>query len=164
MMMSTTFTTVARLAARQSCLRVKTAPICSQQRTFINGFFGLGDPDNKIPTDKERRLRKPEMPKDMPESLRKDMEELGMEGVHDLDEAEEHDVDGFQEAGLVPPEDAGTFQNPILIPSRLEERQVGYTDPVSHAVFWFNIQNDGNLYFIKDLGLFFKVLPVADIE
>ena len=102
-------------------------------------LFLSGNPDNKIPTDKERRLRKPKMPKDMLECLKRDMEELGMEGVHDLDETKEHNTGGFQEAGLVPPKDPGTFQNHILIPSRLEERWVGYTDPFNHAVFWFNI-------------------------
>lgn len=128
------------------------------------GFDDLfGKPDNLIPTDRDRRFKKPKMPDDVPEALKKDLEALGLDAPEDLDEVEEAQA-GFQEAGLTPPENAGTFANPILIPSRLHERVVGYTDPLTHAVFWFNIQDDGNHYYIKDLGLFFKMLKITDEE
>lgn len=123
----------------------------------------FGKPDNLIPTDRERRFKKPKMPDDVPEALKKDLDALGLDAPEDLDEMEEEQA-GFQESGLTPPENAGTYANPILIPSRLHERVVGYTDPVTHAVFWFNIQDDGNVYFIKDLGLFFKMFKITDGE
>ena len=122
---------------------------------------GIGKPDNLIPTDRDRRFKKPKMPDDIPEALKKDLDSLGLDSPEDLDELEEEQA-GFQESGFVPPESAGTFENPILIPSREHERQVGYTDPTTHAVFWFNIYDDDNVYFIKDLGLFFKMLKVTD--
>lgn len=90
------------------------------------------------------------------------MEELGLTGIHDLDEMEEKNMDGYNELGLVPPEGAGSFGSPILIPSRMDSRVVGYEDPTTHAVYWFTIHNDENSYYIKDLGLFFKMLHIPD--
>merc|ERR1712232_204466 len=55
---------------------------------------------------------------------KKDMKDLGLEGVEDLDELEEKNMEGFNDAGLVPPDNAGTFQKPILIPSRKQNRVV----------------------------------------
>ena len=133
----------------------------AQVRTFAGLEDFIGKPDNLIPTDRERRFKKPKMPDDVPEALKKDLEALGLDAPEDLDEMEEAQA-GFQESGLVPPENAGTFASPILIPSRLHERVVGYTDPTTHALFWFNIQDDGNLYYIKDLGLFFKMHKIND--
>jgi hypothetical protein len=82
--------------------------------------------------------------------------------VEELDELEEKNMEGYNNLGLVPPEGAGTFASPILIPSRLDSRVVGYNDPTTHAVFWFTIHNDDNTYYIKDLGLFFKMLHIPD--
>ena len=73
-------------------------------------------------------------------------------------------MDGYNELGLVPPEGAGSFSSPILIPSRMDSRVVGYEDPTTHAVYWFTIHNDDNTYYIKDLGLFFKMLHIPDEE
>lgn len=121
----------------------------------------LGEPDNLIATDRERRTKKVHVPEFAPE-LKKDFEELGLEGIEDLDELEEKNMEGYNDLGLVPPEGSGTYSSPILIPSRLNERAVGYCDPETHAMYWFNIHNDGNSYYIKDLGLFFKMLPIPD--
>ena len=92
------------------------------------------------------------------------LDELGLDDIHDLDELEEKHMEGYNDMGLVPPEGAGTFSSPILIPSRMDSRQVGYVDPETHAMFWFTIQNDENAYYIKDLGLFFKMLHIPDEE
>jgi len=130
--------------------------------------FGLerimGEPDNLIATDRERRVNKGHIPDYIPEDVRKDLDELGLDGVEGLDEMEEKNMDGYNELGLVPPEGAGSFASPILIPSRMDARAVGYEDPTTHAMFWFNIQNDNNTYYIKDLGLFFKMLHIPDEE
>ena len=135
-------------------------------RTMANLPFGLdkilGEPDNLIPTDADRRTKKGYIPEFAPDDLKKEMEELGIDGVEELDELEEKNMEGYNNLGLVPPEGAGTFTSPILIPSRLDSRCVGYSDPTTHAMFWFNIQNDGNTYYIKDLGLFFKMLHIPD--
>jgi len=130
--------------------------------------FGLekimGEPDNLIATDRERRSKKGYIPDFVPEEVKKDLDELGLDGIDDLDEMEEKNMDGYNELGLVPPEGAGSFSSPILIPSRMDTRAVGYEDPTTHAMFWFNIQNDNNTYYIKDLGLFFKMLHIPDEE
>ena len=123
----------------------------------------LGEPDNLIPTDRERKTRKVHVPEFAPE-LKKDFDELGIDGIEDLDELEEKHMEGYNDLGLVPPEGSGTFQSPILIPSRMASRCVGYCDPETHAMYWFNIHNDNNTYYIKDLGLFFKMLPIPDDE
>ena len=75
---------------------------------------------------------------------------------------EEKNIEVYNELGLVPPEGAGSFKSPIHIPSRLDSRVVGYEDPSTHAMFWFTIQNDENTYYVKDLGLFFRMLHIPD--
>lgn len=136
-----------------------------QKRTFIqlpdSVKKALGDPDNLIPDGKDRK--KPgTVPDYAPEGLKKDLKELGLDGIEDLDALEEKNIQFFNDTGMVPPDGSGTFDKPILIPSRKPNRVCGYIDPVTHATFWFTIQNDGNVYYIQDLGLFFKVLPIPD--
>ena len=128
----------------------------------LGKILGLGASDNLIATDRDRKLTKGNIPDFVPADLKKEMDELGVDNIEDLDELEEANVDGYNDLGLVPPEGTGTFASPILIPSRRATRQVGYVDPVSHAVFWFTIHNDDNTYYIKDLGLFFKMLHIPD--
>lgn len=130
----------------------------------LGKMLGLSDSDNLIATDRDRKLKKGNIPDFIPADLKKEMDELGVDNIEDLDELEEANVDGYNDLGLVPPEGTGTFSSPILIPSRRASRQVGYVDPVSHAVFWFTIHNDDNTYYIKDLGLFFKMLHIPDEE
>ena len=100
------------------------------------------------------------MPDFVPEDVKKDLKELGIDGIEELDELEARNVEGYNDLGLVPPEGTGTFASPILIPSRRASRVVGYQDPESHSMFWFTIHNDNNTYYIKDLGLFFKMLHI----
>mmetsp|Transcript_32003 Transcript_32003/g.46637 ORF Transcript_32003/g.46637 Transcript_32003/m.46637 type:complete len:172 (+) Transcript_32003:68-583(+) len=122
----------------------------------------LGEPDNLIPTSRERKTTESHIPDYVPDDVKKDLEELGLDGIEDLDELEEKNMEGYNELGLVPPEGTGTFASPILIPSRKHDRVVGYCDPTTHAMYWFTIHNDENTYYIKDLGLFFKMLPIPD--
>lgn len=130
----------------------------------LGKVFGLSDSDNLIATDRDRRLKKGNFPDFVPADVKKDLDELGVDNIQDLDELEDSNVDGFNDLGLVPPEGTGTFASPILIPSRRSARQVGYVDPMSHATFWFTIHNDDSKYYIKDLGLFFKMLHIPDEE
>jgi hypothetical protein len=130
----------------------------------LGKLFGLTGTDNLIATDRDRKLKLGDFPDFVPADLKKEMDELGVDNMDDLDELEEANVDGYNDLGLVPPEGTGTFASPILVPSRRAMRQVGYVDPVSHAVFWFNIHNDNSTYYIKDLGLFFKMLHIPDEE
>eukprot|EP00578_Thalassiosira_sp_NH16_P016124 CAMPEP_0181121328 /NCGR_PEP_ID=MMETSP1071-20121207/24678_1 /TAXON_ID=35127 /ORGANISM="Thalassiosira sp., Strain NH16" /LENGTH=141 /DNA_ID=CAMNT_0023206137 /DNA_START=160 /DNA_END=585 /DNA_ORIENTATION=+ len=131
--------------------------------------FGLDkvlgtESDNLIPTDRMRKSKPGYIPEFAPDDLKKEMEELGIDGVEELDELEEKNMEGYNNLGLVPPEGAGSFSSPILIPSRMDSRVVGYNDPTTHALFWFTLHNDDNAYYIKDLGLFFKMLHIPDEE
>lgn len=130
----------------------------------LGKMFGLGESDNLIATDRDRKLKKGDIPDFIPADLKKEMDEIGVDNIRDLDELEEANIDGYNDLGLVPPEGTGTFASPILVPSRRATRQVGYVDPESHALFWFTIHNDNNTYYIKDLGLFFKMLHIPDEE
>ena len=130
----------------------------------LGKFFGLGGTDNLIATDRDRKIKKNNIPDFVPQDLKKEMDELGIDNMEDLDELEDANTEGYNDLGLVPPEGTGTFSSPILIPSRRATRQVGYVDPVTHSMFWFTIHNDDNTYFIKDLGLFFKMLHIPDEE
>jgi hypothetical protein len=130
----------------------------------LDKIFGVGAPDNLIATDRERRTKKGTMPDFLTDEVKKDMDELGLDSIEDLDELEERNVDGYNDLGLVPPEGTGTFASPILIPSRRSSRVVGYMEPESHAVMWFTIHNDNNTYYIPHVGLFFKMLHIPDEE
>lgn len=130
----------------------------------LGKVFGISEPDNLIATDRDRRLKKGNIPDFVPADVKKDLDDLGLDNIEDLDELEESNTPGYNDLGLVPPEGTGTFSSPILIPSRRASRQVGYVDPESHATFWFTIHNDNNTYYIKDLGLFFKMLHIHDEE
>jgi len=165
MLASTARRAVVTACRRRAAVAI-TRPTAVQSRTMANLPFGLdkilGEPDKLIPTDRERKSKKGYIPEFAPDDLKQEMEELGIDGVEDLDELEEKNMEGYNNLGLVPPEGAGSFASPILIPSRLDTRVVGYNDPTTHAVFWFTIHNDENTYYIKDLGLFFKMLHIPD--
>ncbi|CAJ1946404.1 unnamed protein product [Cylindrotheca closterium] len=167
-MLSNAARSVSRIASR----RVNKAPLA------IRGFaekkddegkgtipFGIGkylgeESDFLVPTDKDRDTKPKHIPDFVPDDLKKEMEELGLTGIEDLDELEQRNTEGYNDLGLVPPEGTGTFASPILIPSRKASRVVGYQDPESHSMFWFSIHADDSTYYIKDLGLFFKMLSV----
>jgi hypothetical protein len=130
----------------------------------LGKVFDLGDPDNLIATDRDRKIKKGNIPDFLPDDLKKDLDSLEIDNIEELDELETKTLDGYNDLGLVPPAGTGTYASPILIPSRRSTRAVGYVDPESHATFWFNIHNDDNTYYIKDLGLFFKMLHIPDEE
>jgi hypothetical protein len=109
-----------------------------------------------------RKTKTDDVPDFVTEDVKKDLKELGLESLEELDDLEEKNMEGYNDLGLVPPEGTGTYASPILIPSRYDCRAVGYQDPATHALYWFNIHNDDNTYYIKDLGLFFKMLHIPD--
>ena len=57
---------------------------------------------------------------------------------------------------IVPPNAAGTKENPIIVPSQEHSRPVGFEDPVTGQLQWFNL-HDGPLHYIPDIGLYFKL-------
>lgn len=159
---------------RVACRRLQAPPLAATAtREFSDKKtdegttipFGIGKwlgekSDHLIPTDKQHDTRPKHMPDFLPDDIKKEMKEMGLDGIEDLDELEQRNIDGYNDLGLVPPEGTGTFSSPILIPSRRTSRVVGYQDPESHAMFWFTIHDDNSSYYIKDLGLFFKMLPI----
>jgi hypothetical protein len=46
--------------------------------------------------------------------------------------------------------------SPLQVPSAYEERQIGYEDPNTHQMVWFNLAR-GSLHYIPDIGLYFKM-------
>jgi hypothetical protein len=122
----------------------------------------LGEPDNLIPTNRDRKTKKGTIPDYATPEIKKGLNELGLDGIEDLDELEEKNLNGFSDVGLIPPEKTGTYKSPILIPSVMNSRVVGYQDPITHSMNWFTIHNDNNTYYIKDLGLFFKMAHIKD--
>jgi len=71
-------------------------------------------------------------------------------------DAEEAGSVGFNREPIIPPDDAGTRENPILVPSGAHSRVVGYEDPFTHQLVWFEL-NHGKLHFLPDVGLYFKL-------
>jgi hypothetical protein len=165
-MLASTLRKAVITAGRRQLAPALTTPPASQTRWINlpkNMTDALGEPDNLIPTSKDRQVTKGSID-GVSDALKKDMAELGIDGIDDLDELEEKNMASYNESGLVPPDDAGTFEKPILIPSRLDKRVVGYVDPTTHAVFWFTIRNDDAAYYLQDLGLFFKMMYIDDPE
>lgn len=62
---------------------------------------------------------------------------------------------------IVPPDDQGTKENPILVPSAEHERAVGYEDPDSGQLVWFNL-GKGPVHYVPDIDLYFKMFVVGD--
>lgn len=127
----------------------------------LDKLLKMTDTDDLVATDRDHKVRKNDIPDYVPEDLKKEMADLEIDNKDDLDEMEEENMDDL---GLVPPEGSGTFASPILIPSRRQTRQVGFVDPETHDMMWFTIYNDENTYYIKQLGLFFKMLHIEDEE
>ncbi|CAE7847645.1 unnamed protein product, partial [Symbiodinium microadriaticum] len=67
----------------------------------------------------------------------------------------------FNEQPVIPDGDAGTFDNPIMVPSQHEFRFVGYEDPNCHQVRWFELQY-GHLHYLPDIGLYFMLQYTPD--
>ena len=148
------------IASTSRCLE---GPLDKKEMPFgLGKIFGVAEPDNLIATDRERKVKPANIPDFLPDDVKKDLDALGVDTIEELDELEEANIDGYNDLGLVPPEGTGTYASPILVPSRRQSRQVGYVDPKSHATFWFTIHNDDSTYYIKDLGLFFKMLHIPD--
>ncbi len=149
--------------ARRTTTRSFASSSDSDKLPFgLSKVVGSMEPDNLIPTDLDRKSQPGHIPDFATPEIKKDLDELGLTSIEDLDEMEEKNMEGYNELGLVPPEGAGSFKSPILIPSRMDSRVVGYEDPATHAMFWFTIHNDENTYYIKDLGLFFRMLHIPE--
>eukprot|EP00604_Paraphysomonas_vestita_P000918 CAMPEP_0174820286 /NCGR_PEP_ID=MMETSP1107-20130205/4002_1 /TAXON_ID=36770 /ORGANISM="Paraphysomonas vestita, Strain GFlagA" /LENGTH=94 /DNA_ID=CAMNT_0016035297 /DNA_START=216 /DNA_END=500 /DNA_ORIENTATION=+ len=71
-------------------------------------------------------------------------------------EAEKEGKVAFNEQSIVPEGDQGTFDNPILVPSQYDFRFVGFEDPASHQVQWFELQQ-GHPHYVPDIGLYFQL-------
>ena len=91
-----------------------------------------------IPTDKEQQWGR-----------RK--EEIDAEAAGDV---------GFNNEPIVPASDAGTKENPIVVPSGMGERTVGFEDPVTHQLVWFNL-GPNKVHYVPDIGLYFKLKAVG---
>lgn len=76
---------------------------------------------------------------------------------------QEIEYDGvlFPRDSIVPPDDSGTLENPILVPSGEQVRTVGFEDPQTHAILWFNLEA-GHPHFIPNLGLYFKLWEIKN--
>mmetsp|Transcript_8458 Transcript_8458/g.15937 ORF Transcript_8458/g.15937 Transcript_8458/m.15937 type:complete len:113 (-) Transcript_8458:368-706(-) len=68
----------------------------------------------------------------------------------------------FQETSLIPHGDAGTFASPIQVPSQHESRFVGYEDPDSHQIRWFELAT-GHPHYVPDIGLYFQLQYVEPV-
>lgn len=71
-------------------------------------------------------------------------------------EAELRGETRFNRDPIVPPADAGTETNPILVPSSEEMRAVGFEDPETHQLVWFRLYKN-KLTFVPSISLFFKM-------
>ena len=64
---------------------------------------------------------------------------------------------------ITPEADAGTRENPIIVPSHYAVRTVGFEDPHSTQMWWFNLR-EGKLFYVEELGLYFKLDRLPDVD
>eukprot|EP00611_Tribonema_gayanum_P023237 TRINITY_DN4847_c0_g1_i1.p1 TRINITY_DN4847_c0_g1~~TRINITY_DN4847_c0_g1_i1.p1 ORF type:complete len:151 (-),score=32.19 TRINITY_DN4847_c0_g1_i1:121-507(-) len=62
----------------------------------------------------------------------------------------------FNDQALMPPAGSGTREKPIEVPSRLDVRTVGYEDPETHAIYWFNLKA-GKVHHVTPIDMYFKL-------
>jgi hypothetical protein len=74
-------------------------------------------------------------------------------------ESEARGIQGFNRDPIIPTHDMGTKENPILVPSAAHTRAVGYEDPVTNQLVWFNL-DEGKLHYIPDIGLYFQMSKI----
>jgi len=67
----------------------------------------------------------------------------------------------FNNDPIIPPTNAGTKENPIMVMSGLSVRAVGYEDPNTHQLNWFNLSR-GPVHYIPSIGLHFKMQVVSN--
>lgn len=67
----------------------------------------------------------------------------------------------FNRDPIVPPKDAGSKENPILVPSEFDERIIGFEDPDSHQLQWFTLRA-GSLYYVDTIDKYFKLHKIVD--
>ncbi|KAL3936850.1 MAG: hypothetical protein SGARI_002382 [Bacillariaceae sp.] len=58
--------------------------------------------DHLIPTEKDHDTRPKHMPDFFPDDVKKEMKELGLDGIEDLDELEQKNMEGYNDLGLEP--------------------------------------------------------------
>eukprot|EP00341_Mesodinium_pulex_P001994 CAMPEP_0116926982 /NCGR_PEP_ID=MMETSP0467-20121206/25059_1 /TAXON_ID=283647 /ORGANISM="Mesodinium pulex, Strain SPMC105" /LENGTH=96 /DNA_ID=CAMNT_0004606363 /DNA_START=142 /DNA_END=432 /DNA_ORIENTATION=- len=76
-------------------------------------------------------------------------------------DAEAQGEEYFNDTPVIPPVDAGTKENPIMVPSGYDERPIGYEDPLTHQMVWFNLYA-GATFFVPDINLHFKLYFPGD--
>ncbi|GMI39668.1 hypothetical protein TrCOL_g10463 [Triparma columacea] len=106
-------------------------------RSLSRPFSAMKDVDGLIPSDAGRQIGRR-------------AEEL---------EAEKSGVILYNRDPVIPPAGQGSYDNPIMVQSGLQERAVGFEDPGTHAIYWFNL-NKGPVHYVKQLDMYFKMDPV----
>ncbi|GMH70129.1 hypothetical protein TrVE_jg4665 [Triparma verrucosa] len=110
----------------------RTFSLLSPSSSVPSRFFSV---DNLIPSDDDGR-------------------QTGRRGA-EL-EFEKKGIDLYNRDPITPPSDQGSYSNPVLVPSGDGSRTVGFVDPQTHAIYWFNLAK-GPVHYIKNLGLYFKM-------
>jgi hypothetical protein len=88
-------------------------------------------------------------------SIPTDEEQQGGRRKQELD-AEKTGVEGFNTSPVIPTHDQGSKENPILVLSQMHSRTVGFEDPNTNQLKWFNL-DQGKLHYVPDIGLYFKL-------
>ena len=81
----------------------------------------------------------------------------------ELEYAEKYGEDMFNRDSIMPDVGTGTLANPIMIPSGEASRVVGFECPTTHATFYFTLEKNGMLHYIKQLGLFFMLFDPKEV-
>mmetsp|Transcript_23649 Transcript_23649/g.36492 ORF Transcript_23649/g.36492 Transcript_23649/m.36492 type:complete len:131 (-) Transcript_23649:218-610(-) len=81
----------------------------------------------------------------------------------EMDFVEKYGEEYYLRDSIVPDEGTGTLANPIMIPAEGPSRVIGFECPTTHATFYFTLEKNGMLHYIKQLGLFFMMFDPKDL-
>eukprot|EP00815_Leptocylindrus_aporus_P012390 CAMPEP_0116062968 /NCGR_PEP_ID=MMETSP0322-20121206/8109_1 /TAXON_ID=163516 /ORGANISM="Leptocylindrus danicus var. apora, Strain B651" /LENGTH=133 /DNA_ID=CAMNT_0003548445 /DNA_START=78 /DNA_END=479 /DNA_ORIENTATION=+ len=127
-----------------SAFTARTASRVASRSAFSARLSGLRSmATDTIPSDKEQQVgpRKEEM-----------------------EYVEKYGEDYFNRDSIMPDEGMGTLANPVMIPSSEASRVIGFECPTTHATFYFSLEKNGMLHYVKQLGLFFMLFDPKEIS
>ncbi len=123
---------------KRTVCAIQKAPVLAKATFRAPGAARFFSDNLTIPTDEEQQFGR-----------RKEELDAAKEGIEGFDHT----------SSIIPEANAGTKENPILVPSGTHSRTVGYEDPGTHQLVWFNL-DEGPLHFIPDINLHFRLKKI----
>uniref|UniRef100_A0A6U1NDJ1 Uncharacterized protein n=1 Tax=Fibrocapsa japonica TaxID=94617 RepID=A0A6U1NDJ1_9STRA len=117
---------------RSSALTQVTTAVVAPASHILGRFLAV---DGKVPQDEEQQYG---------------------DRKYELEQEAKKEV-AYVRDPVIPEPGQGTLANPILVPSAMKERAVGFEDPLSHQMQWFVLQ-EGDIHWVEEIDMYFKLI------